>query len=408
MGKKSKAKKVTKKERAKHLQYLQELDKAYIAKEDKFDNTTNKKWAELSLLYEEQIQIFAQTKDAHAALNGYLCYWDRLAKLYSCLFRTFMYSQNYSAGIKVCTKLLQFSSKIVNKSLLAPHIDLFLLRLDKTKSDLHSNVILEVAGMINQALENDIDKKFHFSQNLYISMCLFELSRLQMYEAVKHLSHNMLRANRRLERAFPADEGANFYLFSLIDELRFDLVFHGAKKHDLFEIAKLNCIGLLSSKCDPLPFGEAFLGCAILYYYGIFYTRENYTSLEVEGRCIEAMERYLDFKSSIFSSSCCTCQESGEDRLLLCQGCRAVFFCCKDHQRLNFLHHEETGTRGMGHKYLCPVFKSYHKRNKNKDAAKKDHLERKFRRACKRFLMGTLQSVCKKRVKCLVTFETME
>ena len=83
-------------------------------------------------------------------------------------------------------------------------------------------------------------------------------------------------------------------------------------------------------------------------------------------------------------------------------------FCCKECQRLNYLHHEDAGIRGMGHKHLCPVFKAYAKRKKNTDASKHDHLERKFRRACTRFLIGTLQSVGKKRVKSLVTFTTTD
>ena len=84
--------------------------------------------------------------------------------------------------------------------------------------------------------------------------------------------------------------------------------------------------------------------------------------------------------------------------LKVCQDCRAVSFCCRNCQRLNYLHHEDTGTKGLGHKYLCPVFKAYHKRKNNTDDSKKDSLDRKFRRACKRFLIGTLQNIGKKRV----------
>ncbi|GFH61603.1 predicted protein [Chaetoceros tenuissimus] len=216
----------------------------------------------------------------------------------------------------------------------------------------------------------------------------------------------MIEADQKINRNFPTDQGSNFFLFSIIDELRFDILDHGANEYDLFECARGNCDSMLSSKCDPLPFGEAYLATAILCYYATFY--EKCSSSEVEEHCIDAMTKYFDFKSSQLSDSCCTCHESDEDRLMVCQGCRVVSFCCKDCQRLNFFHHEETGIRGMGHKYLCPVFKAYNKRNKDTDDSKKDHLDRKFRRACKTFSIGTLQNVDEKRVKCLVAFTTVD
>ena len=225
----------------------------------------------------------------------------------------------------------------------------------------------------------------------------------------------MLQKHVRIERNFPVEKMSNFFVFSLIDELRFDILDHGASKNESFELARHNCNVLLAtpqqlsradSKSSEVSYDASFyayLGSAILGYYATFYSRES-SSLEVEKHCIEAMEKYLNFKSNQFSYSCYTCHEVDADRLMLCKGCRAVKFCCKDCQRLNYVHHEETGIKGMGHKFLCPVFKAYHKRNKNIDDSKKDHLDRKFRRACKRFLIGTLQNIGKKRVKCLVTF----
>ncbi|GFH61601.1 predicted protein [Chaetoceros tenuissimus] len=135
----------------------------------------------------------------------------------------------------------------------------------------------------------------------------FELSRLQMSEAVKYLASDMREADRRINRNFPMDQVANFFLFSLVEELRFDILDQGARKNELFQIARNNCNSLLLSKCDPLPYGEVFLGSAILGYYATFYLGEKSSSVEVEEHCIEAMTKYLDFKSNQISNRCCTC-----------------------------------------------------------------------------------------------------
>ena len=61
-----------------------------------------------------------------------------------------------------------------------------------------------------------------------------------MYEAVKYLANDMREADRRINRNFPMDQGANFFLFSLVDELRFDILDHGASKNELFQIASFH------------------------------------------------------------------------------------------------------------------------------------------------------------------------
>ncbi|GFH61602.1 predicted protein [Chaetoceros tenuissimus] len=409
MGKKSKAKKTTKKGRA-NIKKLRELDHADSEFSLKLDNLPKMSWLRRRLLIEDQIQIQEQFKELDFVQSCYKFYCDRIAALNTRLFFVLLHSQKYSEALNQCRKILQFSSPFVNKPLLAPYIDLFLLRVDKSKHDLHADVIKKLIEIVNQAgTENDVEERFIGSQNAYILNCLFELSRLQMYHAVKYLSETMLRKDDQIERDFPINELSNFYLFSLIAELRYDILDNGASKHELLELAQGNCkLYLLESA--RLPFVEelfyAYLASAILCYYATFYEKCN--SFEVEEHCIDAMTKYLDFKSSQLSNCCSTCHEADKDKLLLCQGCRVVSFCCRNCQRLNYLHHEDTGIRGLGHKYLCPVFKAYHRRNKNTDASKKDHLDRKFRRACKSFLVGTLQSVDEERVNCLILFKTQE
>lgn len=127
----------------------------------------------------------------------------------------------------------------------------------------------------------------------------------------------MLEADQRINRNYPTDQGSNFFLFSIIDELRFDILDDGASGHDLFECARGNCDSMLSSKCDPLSYGEAFLASAILGNYTTFYEKCS-SSVEVEDHCIDAMTTYLNFKkSNQISNLCCTCHEVDEDRLIL-------------------------------------------------------------------------------------------
>ena len=110
---------------------------------------------------------------------------------------------------------------------------------------------------------------------------------------------------------------------------------------------------------------------------------------------MESLEKHIAFKSEDSHNLLChTCSDeyTPDHQGLVCQGCRVVSYCCKEHQRLNYLHHEVTGTRGLGHKQLCPVFKAYRRKKDNRDTSKQGHLDRKFQRACKRFLRGTIQS----------------
>ncbi|GFH61547.1 predicted protein [Chaetoceros tenuissimus] len=406
MGRKSKTRKQINKGKQR-LAYLTDLDHTYHEFSLKLDNLAPTKWVERRLLIEEQIQMFERSKELYLAQNCLKFYWGRMSTLHSRLFSVFVQSQKYLAALELCLKFEQFPPKAINKSLIELHIDLFLLRLDKSRHYLHTEVIMKVIKILNEAgTESDIEERFISSQNAYILNCLFELSRFQMYEAVKVLTNKMLVTDLRIERNLPTERGVIFFLFSGIDELRFDILDHGANNNKLFELTREDCKAMLS--CDPMQYGEVFLADAILGYYATFYEKFSSLDADVEEYCIKAMEMYITFKRNQFSDSCCTCHEVGKERLMLCQGCRSVKFCCKDCQRLNYLHQEETGTKGMGHKYLCPVFKAYQKRNKNTDDSKKDHLDRKFRRACKRFLIGTLENIGEKRAKCLVAFTTAD
>ena len=65
--------------------------------------------------------------------------------------------------------------------------------------------------------------------------------------------------------------------------------------------------------------------------------------------------------------------DTSDHESLVCQGCRVLSHCCRNHQRLNYIHFEVTGTRGLGHKHLCLVFKAY--RRKKVDTRKRDNTD---------------------------------
>ena len=106
------------------------------------------------------------------------------------------------------------------------------------------------------------------------------------------------------------------------------------------------------------------------------------------------LQQYLEVKIDRSTWKCCLCEEkkSSVNEHLICQGCRVVSYCCKDCQRSNYLYSEQTRTRGLGHKHLCPVFKAFRKLENNEDASKNELLERKFQRACYRFFLSTFDT----------------
>ena len=106
------------------------------------------------------------------------------------------------------------------------------------------------------------------------------------------------------------------------------------------------------------------------------------------------MEKYIALrtKDSKYVCHICNNEDTPDHEGLVCQGFRVISYCCRDHQRLNYLHHEVTGTRGLGHKQLCPVFKEYRRKRDNVDNSKQGHLDRNFQRACMRSLRGTLEN----------------
>ena len=125
---------------------------------------------------------------------------------------------------------------------------------------------------------------------------------------------------------------------------------------------------------------------------------------EVKDHCTKVMEVYLNYKNSSLNMICYTCndEDTKDHEVFVCQGCRVACYCCKDHQRLNYLHHKYTGTRGLEHKHLCPVYKAFRKKRDNTDGSKDGHLERKFQRACMIFFLNTFKFIGKRKVAVIV------
>ncbi|GFH54855.1 predicted protein [Chaetoceros tenuissimus] len=185
-----------------------------------------------------------------------------------------------------------------------------------------------------------------------------------------------------------------FLVFSYIDKFRF--YFSG--DHEQVKIqAILKDLGKMRSSFHQLPFDAEHLANSLLEYYELIYEKEEHSSkseLEFTNKSIESFKEYIALRSIAAKNICYTCKDDDtpDHEGLVCQGCRVVSYCCKYHQRLNYLHHEETGTRGLGHKHLCPVFKAYRRKRENTDTSKDGHFDRKFQRACKRALRGTLEN----------------
>ena len=161
-------------------------------------------------------------------------------------------------------------------------------------------------------------------------------------------------------------------------------------------------------ECDEAGFGHLALSLILFYMkVGLYMSvlrdtvlndiisdQPSNAMLESLKFALEPLQEYLAIKTDRSTWKCCLCEEkkSSENELLICQGCRVVSYCCIDCQRSNYLYSEQTRTRGLGHKHLCPVFKAFRKIENNEDASKNDLLERKFQRACYRFFMSTLDT----------------
>jgi hypothetical protein len=147
--------------------------------------------------------------------------------------------------------------------------------------------------------------------------------------------------------------------------------------------------------------GEFHLSISLIRFYAVVHGVEDEDSIEeVTKKCIKSMEKYIEHQSTKQNLLCYTCdtESTPNCEVLICQGCRVASYCCRGHQRLNFLFNDKAGTKGLGHRHLCPVFKAYRKKKENIESSKQGHLERKFERACKRFLLSTLKSNASKRM----------
>lgn len=232
-------------------------------------------------------------------------------------------------------------------------------------------------------------------QLLFLSKAMIELSRCSyLFEVVETISITMLMsAGEHKYTNQWVTIPTTFSVYSYIDEFRCSLIATQEQvkcQKFLRKIRKINWIHL----CNELPCSTGHLAQSLLEYYTLIFEQEE-LSLEsakaVAKKSIESLEKYITLRTTAAQYICCTCKEADtqEYESLVCQGCRVISYCCKYHQRLNYLHHEETGTRGLGHKQLCPVFKAYRRKEDNADTSKKETLDRKFHRACKRFLRET-------------------
>lgn len=384
MGKssKSKSRKTAKQERAKHFINVELYEKTLSTFMEKFYNTSLGRHERIELLM-RQIQLTLKVEESYAFINRHRVYREKLTGLCPLLLFDLIRSKNYLQASIFYNDMMKYSFAIDLQSELKPFSNLFLLWIEgdnvdkeEERQDAFDNITQDFIDIIRRPGAK------RTSQFLFLQEALIELTRCsdRRFATVEYLSLLMLQ-NFSGEFEFTNQWKAidrTFLVYSFIDRLRFSKVDDQA----FLSIVR---------KIQLLPY-TAYLANSILDFYSFFYRKEEQSSESAtESECIKSLEMHVALKSEILHCHTCREEDTPNHESFVCQGCRVVSYCCKDHQRYSYFHHEETGTRGLGHKYLCPVFKAYRKKKENTDISKQGDLERKFQRACKRFLRGTFQ-----------------
>lgn len=125
-----------------------------------------------------------------------------------------------------------------------------------------------------------------------------------------------------------------------------------------------------------------------LHHHGSTEQSLTDTAIDLVGKYITSQQVEL---SAMMRCIECRQKSTTSDPLLICSGCRAVCYCCIDHQRSSWKKELDTGV-GIGHKLLCPLYKALRKAKfayeGNKD--NRDEYVARFRNECESFLSDSL------------------
>ncbi|GFH53269.1 predicted protein [Chaetoceros tenuissimus] len=106
---------------------------------------------------------------------------------------------------------------------------------------------------------------------------------------------------------------------------------------------------------------------------------------------LQYMEALYAQNAAMMSCIGCLQKSTTADPLLVCSGCRAVCYCCIDHQRSSWEKELDMGV-GIGHKMLCPLHKAFRKMKLAYEGNKGnvDGYVARFQNECERFLSDNL------------------
>lgn len=398
MGKSSKrkSKKLAKQARAMHQKNVEVYEETMSTLDETFFSLGDERKRERIRILEKQLELSLNVEKAFASINRHQSYKTELSGVCSELLFNHIQSSNYIQASHVYNDMIKYPLEKGLINCIKPFSNLMLLWAGeenvKEKDTIENNI--ERMKTIDKIIQNAIGiirgakarSPFHI---LFLTKSLTELCRQQLFEVVEFLSLAMLRNVGKPDSKKEWMQLARTSLvYSYIDKLRFSQQFRCQRV--LGEVRKIT----LRPLHRQLPSGTGYLAYSLLDFYACVKEKDSSKSIKkVPVVCIDSLKKYIASRSRDSNNICYTCHEEDtqEYESLVCQGCRVVSYCCRDHQRLNYLHHEETGTRGLGHKQLCPVFKAYRRKRDNIDTSKEGHLDRKFERACKRFLQGTFE-----------------
>ncbi|GFH55330.1 predicted protein [Chaetoceros tenuissimus] len=404
MGKSSKrkstGKKVGKQERAVHLKNVaiyRETMSTLDKKLQSFDICRTREHLEV---LEEQLQLTLGIEESYTIVNRHHAYKFELSGVCSVLLFDQIRLRNYVQASQAYDNMIEYSFVQEFESCVQPFSNLFLLWTERANGDRKDTVenIIERKRRLDKITQDSIDIIHKRGARgamrlLFLQKTLTELNRCsdQLFEVVESISLAVSKkvGNHRYTTQWLL-LARTFLVYSYVDELRSSRQFN--KQAFLSKVRKIRWKSHLH-----LLAGTGYLAYSLLHFY-IFINEKEKHSLEaaneIEDECIVPLEKYINFRSKDSQNVCYTCREEDtqDHESFVCQGCRVISYCCRDHQRLNHFHHEETGSRGLGHKQLCPLFKAYRRKRGNTDTSKEGHLDRKFQRACMRFLRGTLHA----------------
>lgn len=128
----------------------------------------------------------------------------------------------------------------------------------------------------------------------------------------------------------------------------------------------------------------------------LFLLHKHFDEEENIEQAIALIKFYLtntDLPFSGLDDSLDVCQTCGQavtrnDVQLVCSGCHVACYCSLDHQRMTWKKDAIHGMR-IGHEILCPLYKTCRKfasATRNGDVKKQLKMEKRFDRACLKFL----------------------